>query len=153
MKGESRVNRKNVGLARLSVIFVLLLLGIQSAGLASSAERTLHVKLNYSGAGKLDGKHKIHVLLFDIDPAIQEDFKPLATQTATVKDDTVTFRKISFSPVYVMAFYDKKGSGTPEPGSPTGLYGQGAGAMDPIQIEAGKTEEIVLAFDDSYLIP
>jgi hypothetical protein len=147
------VNGKKAGLAIISVVFGMLIWGNQSSGLSASAERTLRVKLNYSGTGKLDGKHKIRVLLFDIDPATQEDFKPLATQSATAKDETVVFRKIRFSPVFVMAFYDKNGSGTPEPGSPTGLYGQGAGAMDPIQVEAGKTAEIVLTFDDSNLIP
>jgi hypothetical protein len=115
--------------------------------------RTLQVKLEYTGVGHVEEKHKIHVLLFDSDPSTQETFKPLDSKAVTIRNGIVTFSHLNFSPAYVMAFYDKYGSDQPESGCPAGMYGKEPGRFDPIEIEQGKTAQVIVAFDDSITIP
>jgi hypothetical protein len=120
--------------------------------------RTLKVKLNYTGAGPVDEKHRIFVFLFDSPDFIQGGAMPTHSQAATAKDGTLTFTDIGHSPVYISAAYDKSGtydgqSGPPPSGSPLGMYSKTPGVPEPVNIKEGETAQIELAFDDSFPMP
>jgi len=140
----------------------------------AAAHKTLKVKLNYTGAGPVDQKHKIYVLLCDANPYTATslvDSTSAATppapaagvshilrrQSASGKDETITFHDLSVSPVYAVAFLDKSGSydgvADPASGSPAGAYGKAPGELASIKLEEGKTVEVVLGFDDSTKTP
>jgi hypothetical protein len=138
----------------------------------ASAGKTLKVKLNYTGSGVVDEKHKIYVLVCDADPFNAERLedsvgkpapKPepkvahiLDRQGAAAKNVTLTFAKLANSPVYAVAFYDKAGSynghSDPSAGSPMGLYGTKPGQADPIKLVSRATQ-VQLSFDDSTKTP
>ena len=104
------MNRKISGSLAFLPLFAILTLCWTQISLRAADSRTLKVKLNYTGAGTMDEKHKIHVLLFDSDPYTSETFKPMVSKTAPTKDETVTFADLNVSPVYALAFYDKHAS-------------------------------------------
>jgi len=123
-----------------------------------AATRTLKVKLHYNGSGTVDDKHKIQVFLFDTPDFVQGNAMPTGMKMAAAKDETVTFTDISGSPVYAVAVYDPTGgydgqSGPPPSGSSLGMYTKEPPAPAPINIDAGKTVEIDLPFDDSAKMP
>jgi hypothetical protein len=79
-------------------------------------------------------------------------------QMTAAKDGTVTFSDIGSSPVYTAAIYDPKGeydgaSGPPPSGSSAGLYTKEPPKPAPISIDAGKTVEVDLPFDDTIKMP
>lgn len=122
-----------------------------------AASRTLKVKLHYTGAGTVDDKHKIIVFMFDSPDFAQGNAMPTGMQMAAAKDGTVTFSATA-SPVYVASVYDPTGgydgqSGPPPSGSSLGMYTKEPPAPGPIAIEAGKTVEIDVSFDDSQKMP
>lgn len=124
----------------------------------ASTSRTLKVKLNYTGAGTVDEKHKIIVFLFDSPDFVQGSVMPFTMKTASTKDETVVITDIGSSPVYAVATYDPSGgydgqSGPPPSGSSMGMYSKTPGKPEPIEIGAGKTIEIDLPFDDSAKMP
>jgi hypothetical protein len=123
------------------------------ANAQSKPDRTLQVKLNYTGSGKVDQNHKIFVFLFD-SPDFLGGAIPFASESATAKDGTITFSNLTASTVYVAAAFDPKGEydgmmGPPPPGSSMGMYSKEAGKPAAVNLEPGKTEHIELAFDDS----
>jgi hypothetical protein len=123
-----------------------------------AATRTLKVKVNYTGSGTVDDKHKIQVFLFDSPDFVQGNAMPTGMQMTASKDGTVTFSDIAGSPVYTAAIYDPTGgydgqSGPPPSGSSAGLYTKEPPKPAPINIDAGKTVEIDLPFDDSTKMP
>jgi len=141
---------------------------------AAPLDRTLKVKLNYTGACTVDEKHKIYVLLFDANPLtastlIDSTSQPtpavstagvshiIARESSLAKDGTITFHSVGISPVYVASFLDKTGTydghGDPTAGSPMGLYGAPPDKLQAIALEAGKTVEVNFSFDDSRLTP
>ena len=176
------MNMKRVLLA-LAVALVLPALTMaqsQPKTKATARGETLKVKLNYTGSGVVDEKHKIYVLVCDADPFTAERLEDytgqpapkieaasggqgqkvariLQRQGAITKDGTLTFSKVPVSPVYAVAFYDKSGSynghADPSPGSPMGLYGSKASQPDPIKLQSGKPTKIVVSFDDSNKTP
>ena len=118
--------------------------------------RTLTVRINYTGAGKVDAQHKIFVFLFDSPDFVQTaDVNPVASDSTTAKDGTCTFH-VDKSPVYVVAVYDPQGAyegmSPPPSGSSFGLYGKD-GRPEPVKIDAGKTVKVEVAFDDSTKMP
>jgi hypothetical protein len=122
------------------------------------ATRTLKVTVHYTGAGTVDEKHKIHVFLFDSPDFSEGHAMPVGSQSATVKDGTVTFADITASPVYIAAVFDPTGgydgqSGPPPSGSSMGMYTKEPPKPGPIAIEPGKTAEIDVSFDDSNKMP
>ncbi len=122
------------------------------------APRTLKIKLNYTGAGTVDAKHQIIIFLFDSPDFTSGGVMPMASQSGTAKDATVTFNDLATSPVYAVAVFDPTGgydgqSGPPPSGSSMGMYGKTPGTPDAIKIDPGKTTEIVLAFDDTAKMP
>lgn len=123
-----------------------------------AADRVLKVKLNYTGVGPVDDKHKIFVALWDSPDFTTGGAIPIATDGTSAKDGTVTFHNVTKSPVYASAAYDPKGtwdgqSGPPPSGSSLGLYSKTQGKPEPIDIPARKTIEIELTFDDSFKMP
>ncbi len=120
-------------------------------------KRTLAVQLNYTGAGHVDEKHKIFVVLWDSPDFAQGQAMPVALLPATAKDGVVTFSDVQKVPAYVSAAYDPNGgwdgqSGPPPSGSSLGMYSKG-GAPEPIDIVAGKSVNVTLSFDDSFKKP
>ncbi|MFZ0592528.1 MAG: hypothetical protein WAM39_18875 [Bryobacteraceae bacterium] len=120
----------------------------------TTTNRMLKVKLNYTGSGTVDARHKIYAFLFDSPGFIHGSGDiPIAAEAAQNKDGTVTFDAVPTSPVYLSAVYDPAGnydgqSGPPPSGSSLGLYSKTSGTPEPIRIEPGKTLQVDLAFDD-----
>ena len=124
------------------------------ANAQSKPDRTLEVKLNYTGAGKVDQSHKIFVFVFDTPDFMQGNAMPIANQAATAKDQTLTFSGLSAATVYAVAAFDPKGeydgmSGPPPAGSSLGMYSKEPGTPGAVNLEAGKTAHVDLAFDDT----
>lgn len=161
-------------LAFLTTFGLLTLVWMQLSVHAAPASRILKVKLNYTGAGTVDEKHKIYVLLCDSNPftastlidATSQPTPPapapgvshiLVRESAAGKDSTVTFRELTVSPVYAMAFFDKNGTYNGHldsvSGAPMGVYGKLPDKLEPIKIDEGKTVQLTLAFDDSATTP
>ena len=132
------------------------------------------MKLNYTGAGVVDEKHQIYVLLFDANPYTSSTLIDVTSQPATPapapgvahilarqggagRDKTVTFRDVGVSPVYAAAFFDKNGTSNGQlestSGVPMGVYGKLPDKLEPIKIEPGKTAQVELTFDDSRTTP
>jgi hypothetical protein len=134
-----------------------LAVGLVAMALLANAQtkpdRKLEVKLNYTGAGKVDQNHKIFLFLFDSPDFMQGNAMPIGSQTATAKDQTVTFSDLSAATVYVAVAFDPKGEydgmSAPPPGASMGLYFKEPGTPAPITLEAGKTAHIDLPFDDT----
>lgn len=151
-----RINRIALVIVGLAVALVFVLLSGTSSGIG--ATRTLKVKVDYTGAGPVDEKHKIFVFLFDSPDFVQGAAMPIGSASATSKSQTVSFESLEQSRVYVTAIYDKGGgydgrSGPPPSGSPAGMYSKTPGTPEPIDIPEGKTVEIELTFDDSFTLP
>jgi hypothetical protein len=129
----------------------------EKAPAKAPAPRTLKVKLNYTGAGTVDDKHKIIVFVFDSPDFMQGNAMPVGAQSAATKNGTVTFPDLASSPVYLTAVFDPTGQydgmSAPPSGSSVTLYGKTPGTPDPIKIEPGETVEVDLAFDDSAKMP
>jgi hypothetical protein len=147
-------------------LFAAGLLGLASIALAQppspqdkpAESRTLKVKIDYTGAGTVDEKHKIFVFVFDSPAFMQGQAMPIGGGMTTAKDGTVTVSNLSVSPVFAVAAFDPTGkydgmSGPPPSGSAIGMYSKTPGTPEPAKIEPGKTAEIVIAFDDSFKMP
>ncbi len=169
------MKRNNALLQAIMIGIVLLVFAWpQGSAQAADARRTLKVKLNYTGGGIVDEKHKIYVMLFDANPytattlvdATSLPTPPapaegvshiLARQGAAGKDKTVIFRELSISPVFAAAFFDMNGNYNSQTdvvsGAPMGVYGKLPDKLEPIKVEPGKTVQVLLAFDDSSKAP
>ena len=127
------------------------------ANAQNKSDRSLQVKLNYTGAGTVDDKHKILVFLFDSPDFAGGNVMPIGSEMATAKAQTVTFSNLTASPVYVVAVFDPKGEydgmSMPPSGSSLGLYASQEGKPNPINLEPGKPAQISLPFDDSVKMP
>lgn len=165
--------KRKVGIL-LGSITVLILASTAVSVKAAAARRMLKVKLNYTGSGTVNNQHKIYVLLFDANPytaprlvdstssvtppaAVAGVSHILRRESASRKNDTVTFNGLSVSPVYAVAFFDKSGSydghSDPAPGTPMGVYGSAPDKAMPITLQEGKTARVVLTFNDSVKTP
>ncbi|MGE5569679.1 MAG: hypothetical protein ACM3S5_11640 [Rhodospirillales bacterium] len=142
---------------RLFIVLAAAALAFLATAQQSQADRSLKVKLNYTGSGNVDEKHKIFIFLFDSPDFVQGDVAPFAAQTAAAKDQAVTFSSLSAPEVYIVAAFDPKGAydgmAPPPSGSSAGMYTKEGGKPAPVNLEAGKTAQIELAFDDSYKMP
>jgi hypothetical protein len=143
----------------LAAGLLILASGFQSARAQDkAATRTLKVTVKFTGAGPVDDKHKIQVFLFDSPDFTGGQAMPTGMQMTASKNGTVTFSDIPGSPVYAAAIYDPKGeydgaSGPPPSGSSAGVYTKEPPKPGPISIDAGKTFEIDLPFDDAIKMP
>ena len=135
---------------RLFVICGVLLLG----ALITPAQQglTLQVQLHYTGSGTVDATHKIFVALWDSPPG-DHDAPPVAVQSATSKNGTVTFSDVQNVPVYASAAYDPTGNwdaqSPPPAGSSLGIYSKTPPKPEPINITPGKIAKVTISFDDS----
>jgi hypothetical protein len=116
--------------------------------------RGLRVKVHYKGSGTVDEKHKIVVFLFDSPDFGRSNVMAFAVMSTSSKDGTVTFHDVAKSPAYVGTVYEPSGSyaerqGPPPPGSSLGMYSKTPGQPAPVKVEAGKTIDVELTFDDS----
>ena len=164
---------RKIALAGALVVVCVLTLAAANSK-AASAQRTLKVKLNYTGTEKVDLQHKSYVLVFDANPFTSKSLidvtgsaSPpaaeagvchiLRRETASGKNQTLTFKDLAGPSVYAMAFLDKTGAYDPHEdppsGSPMGMSGKAAGNADPVVLEEGKTVGITLTFDDSHKTP
>jgi len=141
-------------------VAMLVFLAVVSANMASDESgRTLRVKVTYTGPGAVDEGHRIFISVFDTSYIGHQGVLPLATVSVTHNGQTASFKDLPKSPVYVAAFYDKAGgydpaaSDSPPSGAPAGLYGKQPGIADPVALEAGKTAEIEMTFDDTIKMP
>lgn len=166
--------RKNILVIAVATAFGLALL-LTLVSVQAAAHGTLKVTLSYTGAGVVDEKHQIYVLLTDANPFVASKLVDstaqatapapaagvshiLACEGAAGKDATVSFRDLTLSPVYAIAFFDKNGAFDGHPDSlpahvPIGVYGKLPDKVEPVKVEEGKTTQIVLAFNDSALAP
>ncbi|MGA2272295.1 MAG: hypothetical protein ABSH00_01990 [Bryobacteraceae bacterium] len=154
-------------LIRKRVLFAASVLGLTSMVATAqpskpeekpAASRTLKAKMNYTGAGTVDEKHKIFLFVFDSPDFMQGGSMPVGFGSTSAKDGTVTVADLSVSPVYVAVCYDPTGaydgqSGPPPSGASMGVYAKTPGTPEPIKIESGKTAEITATFDDSFKMP
>jgi hypothetical protein len=123
-----------------------------------AASRTLKAKMNYTGAGTVDEKHKIMLFVFDSPDFLQGGSMPIGSGSTAAKDGTVTVADLSVSPVYIAVCYDPTGqydgqSGPPPSGASMGTYSETGGSPSPVKIEPGKAAEVTVKFDDSYKMP
>jgi hypothetical protein len=123
-----------------------------AAAATKTAADELPVTVTYKGKGAVDATHKILVWLF-ADPNINSNSRPVSPTplTATKNGETLVFKNVTTSPVYVFAVYDKTGgydgvSGPPPAGIPAGPYRTTAKGA-PAAVKAGAP--IKLTFDDS----
>jgi hypothetical protein len=149
-----------------TALAVMFLAGFAQQGQAQQGQaqdkppagRTLKAKLNYTGAGTVDDKHKIYVFVFDSPDFIQrQDAMPIAFGSTAAKDGLVTMADLSTSPVYLIAVYDPSGAyegmSKPPTGASLAIYGKNPGEPGPIAIEAGKTIQVDVPLDDSFKMP
>src|SRR5215510_6623218 len=116
--------------------------------------RGLRVKVHYRGSGTVDEKHKIVVFLFDSPDFGRSNVMAFAVMSTSSKDGTVTFHDVAKSPAYIGTVYDPNAGyadrqGPPPPHSSVGMYSKTPGQAAPVKVEAGKTIEVELTFDDS----
>ncbi|MGI8743142.1 MAG: hypothetical protein ACR2NN_11350 [Bryobacteraceae bacterium] len=143
---------------RLYVMCGVLLLG---SWIASSQQgRSVQVQLNYTGSGSVDETHKIFVALWD-SPGFTEGTAtapPIAVQSATSKNGTVTFSDVQKVPAYVSAAYDPTGhwdgqSGPPPSGASLGMYTKAPPKPEPIDMSPRKSVKVTITFDDTVKVP
>ena len=118
---------------------------------AKPAATDIAVTLTYKGKGTVDASHQLIAWLFT-DPNISSGSRPIATLSTTKNGDTLVFKEVGNTPVYVFAAFDAKGgydgrSGPPPAGIPTGLYAKAAKGPA-TAVKAGEPT-IKLTFDDS----
>lgn len=143
--------------------FFLLGLSIAVSRQENSAEKkmggTIEVRVNYSGSGTVDEKHKIFIALWD-SPNFTEpngSVMPVAVKSIASKIGTVTFSDVQTFPAYASTAYDPSGNwqaqSPPPSGSSLGMYTKGGGKPEPINAAPGKTARVEINFDDSYKVP
>lgn len=142
------------------LVFGLALLSAPARGQEpKTAGATLEVKVNYTGTGTVDGKHKIYVVLWDTPEFINGGgTMPVQVVPVVAKDGTAVFTGVAKSPAYISVAFDPTGqwdaqSGPPPTGSSLGLYSKTAGKPEPINAESGKKTGIEVTFDDSMKMP
>jgi len=121
-----------------------------AATAAPAAPTDLPVTVTYKGKGAVDGTHKLFVWLFD-NPDITSNSRPVSSLSATKNGETLMFKNVTTSPVYVFAVYDTTGnydgvSGPPPAGVPSSPYRASAKGA-PAPVTPGTS--IRFTFDDS----
>jgi len=153
------MNFRRLAFPLLGVLATVWLAQAQTPAPESKAEgaRSLKVKVNYSGVGTVDEKHKIMVFIFDSPEFTQGSVAPSGVEMTTEKDGTVTFADVPASPIYVAAIFDPAGNydgqSAPPSGSSTGMYTKTPPKPEPVELEKGKPVQIELPFDDRFKMP
>jgi hypothetical protein len=127
---------------------------VRCDGEQSAEPRTIEVNVLYTGAGQVDGSHKIYVALWN--SANMDGAPPADIQSLDSKTGSVTFKNVRV-PAYVSTAYDPSGKwdaqSPPPSGSSLGMYSSKPPTPDPIDVAPGKTTKIKLTFDDSNKMP
>jgi len=131
-----------------------LLLALSQHATPQQASSTIKVTLDYTGSGTVDENHKIFVALWDSPGFMEGNAMPVAVQSTTSKNGTVTFSDVKTNPAYVSSAFDPTGkwdgqSGPPPAGSSLGVYSKSPGKPEPIDTGGGKTATAIISFDDS----
>lgn len=118
---------------------------------AKVAATDLAVTPSYKGKGTVDANHLLIVWLFT-DANITSNSRPIATLSTAKNGDTLVFKDVPPTPVYVFAAFDSKGgydgrSSAPPAGIPTALYSKGPKGP-PTAVKAGGPA-VKVTFDDS----
>jgi hypothetical protein len=121
---------------------------------AASGPSKLEVRVNYTGSGTVDDKHKVFVVLWDSTDFVHGNTMPVEILSTSSKTGSVVFDQVQKSPAYVSTAFDPKGewdgqSGPPPDGTSLGLYSEGGGQPGAIEVKPGKTSMVTVAFDDS----
>jgi hypothetical protein len=128
--------------------------GVQSQ--AADAPSKLKVHVTYTGAGAVDDKHKVFVVLWDTPDFVGGGgAMPVEMQSLTAKDGFVTFEDVKKTPAYVSVLYDASGAwdaqSAPPAGCSLGMYdSKTPGQPAPIDLKPGATVAIDVSFDDSH---
>ena len=148
---KSRIFAYCAAIALLSV----LAMPRRAASQDSNTSFKIQVNASYTGAGTVDEKHKVYVVLWDTADFVKggDGSAPVAMESISSKSATVTFDGVKKTPVYFSAVYDSSGQwdaqSAPPDGASLGLYSKGPGGPEPVNLQSGKTAKIKLAFDDS----
>ncbi|HET7696903.1 MAG TPA: hypothetical protein VFK57_14410 [Vicinamibacterales bacterium] len=118
---------------------------------AKPAATDLAVTLSYKGKGTVDAGHQLIAWLFT-DANVTSSSRPIATLTTAKNGDTLTFKDVPATPVYIFAAYDARGgydgrNGPPPAGIPTALYRKVA--KGPATAVKAGGPAVKLRFDDS----
>jgi len=149
------MTRKGFGAAAIAVLLLCAVFPLEyGRAQEGSPLRGLRVKVHYKGSGTVDEKHKILIFLFDSPEFGHSNVMAFAVMSTGSKDGTVTFNDVAKSPAYVGAVYEPSGSyaerqGPPPSGSSLGMYSKTPGQPAPVKVEAGKTVNVELTFDDT----
>jgi hypothetical protein len=149
-------------LHRRSFIFSGFLLSSVGAMTRASTSKgaTLQVQVTYSGAGTVDGAHKLYVSLWDTPDFVKgggNALIPITMTFVTGKSAVAEFNDLDKSPVYIALLFDPTGKwdaqSEPPSGTSLGIYSKELGVPAPVQLEPGKTTKISATLDDSYKKP
>lgn len=118
---------------------------------AKPAATELPVTVTYKGKGTVDANHQLIAWLFS-DPNVTSNSRPIATLSTAKNGDTLVFKDVPATPVYVFVAFDSKGgydgrSSAPPAGIPTALYSKTAKGPA-VAVKAGGPA-IRVTFDDS----
>ena len=142
---------------RTIAIGMVTALSLLAGGAAQAGQGgTLEVTVNYTGPGDVDANHALYLVIYstaDLQPA-----NIIGAQVATANDQTVAFDNVGAATVYLSALYDEQGGWTGTTavpsGSPAGAYvDPGSVTPAPIEVGAGDTVRVELAFDDAFRLP
>lgn len=147
---------------RVYVWFGVSVLGMALAVFAISQtapdSHSIPVQVNYTGAGTVNGTHKIIVALWDTPEFVTGAVRPVAIESTDSKTGTVTFARVSKLPAYVSVAYDPSGkwdgeSGPPPSGSSVGMYSKTPPKPAPVDVSAGKSVIVKISFSDITKLP
>lgn len=151
--------KKSFAAAAIAVLLLCAAFALEYArAQEGSPLRGLRVKVHYRGSGTVDEKHKVVVFLFDSPDFGRKAVMAFAVMNTSSKDGTVTFNDVAKSPAYIGTVYDPNPGyadrqGPPPSGSSLGMYSKTPGTPAPVKVEAGKTIDVELTFDDSVKMP
>lgn len=148
---------RNYSITIAAALFALAIAAPQHAAPQQEAAKagTVRVQIHYTGKGTVDETHRIYIALWDSPHFVDPDshIVPIAAQSITSKDGTVTFSDVTKNPVYASCLYDPTGKwdaqSPPPDNASVGLYANAAMQPSPIQIVPGKTADAQITFDDS----
>lgn len=147
------------------VRFGLFTLGLFAVGQTPAVSqdtgkgRTLEVRVNYTGAGAVDEKHPLYIVLWNTAAFVEpgSGATPIAVKPVRSKDGTAVFDNVGVNPAYVSAAYDPTGkweaNSPPPSGSSLGLYATEDGKPKPVPVNADKAARIEMNVDDSIKVP
>lgn len=120
----------------------------------SNVQYTLQVDVAYTGAGTVDDKHKIYVVLWDPADFVKGiKITPVSIKSMLSKAGTVRFDRLNKTSICISAVYDSSGrwdtQSEPPGGSSMGLYSKVPGTATRVQLDADTAAKIDLSFNDS----